>query len=125
MSKARSDNAPHIFTVADSAYQDMLHHEEQQNILFAGESFSGKTTNMRLCFEHLCLLGEGNASVHDRVKSALTVFNALTHAGTPLNNDSTRCVFQFQATFGSTGKLSGLIMWIYALEKMRVSSTDM
>jgi myosin-3 len=81
ISKARSENAPHVFTIADSAYQNMLHHEEQQNIVFAGESYSGKTTNMRLCFDHLSILGEGNASVFDRVKSAQSVFNALTHAG--------------------------------------------
>jgi myosin-3 len=35
MFKTRSDNAPHIFAVADSAYQDMMHHEEQQYIIFS------------------------------------------------------------------------------------------
>lgn len=125
MFKSRSDNAPHIFSVADSAYQDMMHHEEQQYIMFSGESYSGKTTNMRLCFEHLLIMGEGNAGVVSRIQNALIAINALTHAGTPLNNDSTRCVLQTQLTFGSTGKLSGGIFWINLLEKTRVSSTDM
>lgn len=125
MFKARSDNGPHIFAVADRAYQDMMHHEEQQNIVFSGESYSGKTTNMRLCLEHLCLIGEGHKGIQERIRHAMVAFNALTHAGTPLNNDSTRCVAQLQITFGSTGKLSGMIMWIYALEKMRVSTTNM
>lgn len=125
MFKTRSDNAPHIFSVADSAYQDMLHHEEQQFILFSGETYSGKSTNMRLCFEHLVIMGEGNAGVAKRANNALQAITALTHAGTPLNHDSTRCAFQLQVTFGQTGKLSGLIFWIYLLEKTRVSSTDM
>lgn len=125
MFKTRSDNAPHIFSVADSAYQDMLHHEEQQYILFSGETYSGKSTNMRLCFEHLVIMGEGNAGMAKRATNALQAITALTHAGTPLNHDSTRCVFQLQMTFGQTGKLSGLIFWIYLLEKIRVSSTDM
>lgn len=125
MFKSRSDNAPHIFSVADSAYQDMLHHEEQQFILFSGETYSGKSTNMRLCFEHLVIMGEGNAAVVKRAHNALQAITALTHAGTPLNHDATRCVFQLQMTFGQTGKLSGLIFWIYLLEKIRVSSTDM
>lgn len=125
MFKSRSDNAPHIFAVADSAYQDMLHHEEQQFILFSGESYSGKTTNMRLCFEHLTIMGEGNAGAAKRAANALQAVNALTHAGTPLNHDATRCVMQTQMTFGQTGKLSGVIFWIYLLEKIRVSSTDM
>lgn len=125
MFKSRSDNAPHIFSVADSAYQDMMHHEEQQFVLFSGESYSGKTTNMRLCFEHLVLMGEGNAGIAKRANNALQAVTALTHAGTPLNHDSTRCAMQLQMTFGQTGKLSGLIFWIYLLEKIRVSSTDM
>lgn len=125
MFKSRSDNAPHVFSVADSAYQDMLHHEEQQHIIFSGESSSGKTTNMRLCYEHLMYQGEGNAGIQKRTNAAVLAVNALTHAGTPLNNDSTRCVLQLQVTFGSTGKLSGIIFWTYLLEKTRVSSVDM
>jgi myosin III len=125
MYKSRSDNAPHIFSVADSAYQDMLHHEEQQFILFSGETYSGKTTNTRLCFEHLVLMGEGNAGIVKRVNNALQIVSTLTHSGTPQNHDSTRCAMQIQMTFGTTGKLSGLIFWIYLLEKLRVSTTDM
>lgn len=78
MSKSRSENSPHIFSVADSAYQDMLHHEEQQYILFSGESYSGKTTNMRLAFEHLIAMGDGNAGVANRIKNALHAINALS-----------------------------------------------
>jgi len=125
MFKSRSDNTPHIFAVADSAYQDMMHHEEQQFIIFSGETYSGKTSNMRLAFEHLIFMGEGNANASARAQSALLAVNSLTHAGTPLNHDATRCVMQMQMTFGSTGKLSGLIFWTYLLEKLRVSSTDM
>lgn len=125
MFKSRSDNAPHIFSVADSAFQDMLHHEEQQFILFSGETYSGKTTNMRLCFEHLVLMGEGNSGVAKRATNALSAITALTHSGTIQNHDSTRCVLQVQTTFGQTGKLSGVIFWLFMLEKTRVSSTDM
>jgi myosin-3 len=56
--KARSDNAPHIFSVADRAYQDMLHHEEPQHILLAGETLSGKTRNMLHLLRHLLFLGQ-------------------------------------------------------------------
>lgn len=121
--KSRSDNAPHIFAVADSAFQDMLHHEEPQHILFAGESYSGKTTQMRHALEHLCFLGETNCS--ERVRKSLKVIHALVNAGTPVNPDSTRCALQTQLTFGTSGKLSGAIYSVFLLEKLRVSSTDM
>lgn len=123
--KSRSENSPHIFSVADSAFQDMLHHEEPQHIIFAGESFSGKTINMRLAIKHLTILGEGNKGSGERILSALNVIHALVNAGTPLNADATRCALQTQLTFGKTGKISGAIFWIYLLDKLRVSSTDM
>lgn len=56
--KSRSDNAPHIYSVADSAFQDVVHNEEPQHILLAGESNSGKTTNMLHLVKHLMFLGK-------------------------------------------------------------------
>lgn len=123
--KSRSENSPHIFSVADSAYQNMLHHEEHQQIIMAGESYSGKTTNLRHAIKHLIFLGEGNKNIGERVIRAQKVTHAFVNAGTPINPDSTRCVYQAQITFGQTGKLSGAIYSVYLLEKNRVSSTDM
>lgn len=56
--KSRSDNAPHIYSVADSAFQDAFHNEEPQHILLAGESHSGKTTNVLHVIKHLMYLGK-------------------------------------------------------------------
>ncbi|XP_318814.5 neither inactivation nor afterpotential protein C [Anopheles gambiae] len=125
MFKSRSDNAPHVFAIADSAYQDMLHHEEPQHIILAGESYSGKTTNLKLLMKHLGVLGEGNPGVYERIVNGYKALSALTNAGTPLNPNSTRSIVQAQLTFGSTGKLSGAIFWVYLLEKLRISSTNM
>lgn len=103
----------------------MQHHEEPQHILFAGESYSGKTTQMKLAVDHLCYLGEGNSNCSERVRKSLKVIHALVNAGTPVNPDSTRCSLQTQLTFGTSGKLSGAIYSVFLLEKLRVSSTDM
>lgn len=111
--------------MADSAYQDMLHHEESQHIIFAGESYSGKTTNAKLAIKHLLILGDGNKGVSDRLRNATNAVSVLVNAGTPLNPDSTRCALETQVTFGPSGKLSGAIFWVFLLEKLRVSSTDM
>lgn len=125
MCKSRSENAPHILSVADSAYQDMLHHEDTQHIILAGESYSGKSTNARQILRHLYILGEGNKGLSDRIAGAVAVVDTIVNGGTPLNPNSTRCALQTQITFGSTGKLSGAIFWVYLLEKLRVSTTDM
>ncbi|XP_025074650.1 neither inactivation nor afterpotential protein C [Pogonomyrmex barbatus] len=122
--KSRSDNAPHIYSVADSAFQDVMLNEESQHILLTGESNSGKTTNMLHLVEHLMFLGKGLHDTGARVLRALKIIHAFTSAATPLNSNSTRCILQTQTTFGSTGKASGAIFWLYQLEKWRVSTRD-
>ncbi|KAM3962727.1 STKc_myosinIII_N_like and MYSc_Myo21 domain-containing protein ninaC [Aphomia sociella] len=123
--KSRSDNEPHIFAVADSAYQDALHHNEPQHIVFSGESKSGKTTNMLHALSHLTYLGSMKNNTSERIQKATKVIQAAITASTPINAHSTRGILQVQITYGSSGKLSGAIFWLYQLEKWRVSSTDM
>ncbi|KAH8412845.1 hypothetical protein KR009_006225, partial [Drosophila setifemur] len=122
--KSRSENQPHIFSVADIAYQDMLHHREPQHIVLSGESYSGKSTNAQLIIKHLCYLGDGNRGATGRVESSIKAILMLVNAGTPVNNDSTRCVMQYYLTFGKTGKMSGAVFNMYMLEKLRVATMD-
>ncbi|XP_012245016.1 neither inactivation nor afterpotential protein C isoform X1 [Bombus impatiens] len=122
--KSRSDNAPHIYSVADSAYQDVLHNEEAQHILLAGESNSGKTTNLMHLVRHLMYLGKSLQDIGARLMRAIKVIHAFSNAATPLNPNSTRCVLELETTYGSSGKASGAIFWLYQLEKWRVSTRD-
>ncbi|XP_076669129.1 STKc_myosinIII_N_like and MYSc_Myo21 domain-containing protein ninaC isoform X3 [Andrena cerasifolii] len=122
--KSRSDNAPHVYSVADSAYQDVLHNEEPQHILLAGESNSGKTTNVIHLIRHLMYLGKSLQDTGARLLRAIKVVQAFSNAATPLNPNSTRCMLQIQTTYGSSGKASGGIFWLYQLEKWRVSTRD-
>lgn len=55
--KSKSDHAPHIFAVADGAYQNMLHYREGQRILLFGETGSGKSVNATNIIKHLSYLG--------------------------------------------------------------------
>ena len=38
---------PHIYSVSDNAYQDMLRASENQSMLITGESGAGKTVNTK------------------------------------------------------------------------------
>ncbi|XP_026818211.1 neither inactivation nor afterpotential protein C [Rhopalosiphum maidis] len=124
--KCRSDNAPHIFSVADAAYQDMLHHEQPQHILMAGETKSGKSLNYGKLIEHLVFLGEQNhVKVNDiglKIKCAIDVIQAFGNAANKYHINSTRHVNQTQITYSSTGKISGAIFFIYQLEKWRITN---
>lgn len=74
---------------------------------------------------HLTHLGSMKNNTGERVQKAANVIQACISAGTPVNNNSTRGILQVQVTYGTSGKLSGGIFWLYQLEKWRVSSTDM
>ncbi|XP_046386617.1 neither inactivation nor afterpotential protein C isoform X2 [Ischnura elegans] len=122
--KALSDNAPHVFSMADRAYQDMLHHDEPQHILLAGESLSGKTTNFGHLVKHLIHLGECASNAGNRIQKSLEIIHAMGNAATPINRNSTRHVLHLEVTFSSTGKCSGAIFWVFQLERWRVTSND-
>ena len=56
--RARSDNPPHIFAVADSAYQALVHQSHNQAIVISGESGAGKTESANLLLKQLVYLGK-------------------------------------------------------------------
>ncbi|KAF0290913.1 Neither inactivation nor afterpotential protein C [Amphibalanus amphitrite] len=121
-SRARSDNAPHVYAVADRAHQDMAHHQRAQTIVFTGETGSGKTFNARMALAHLCHLGKSK-SLAEKVLGAGFVLELLGSAATSQNAASTRQVRYFETTFTKTGRLSGVIVWNYMLERWRVTDT--
>lgn len=46
--RARSDNPPHVFAMADAAYHAMLHQRRSQCIVISGESGAGLLKKIRL-----------------------------------------------------------------------------
>ena len=45
--KRRTEMPPHIFSISDNAYNDMLRNRENQSMLITGESGAGKTVNTK------------------------------------------------------------------------------
>lgn len=54
----REDSAPHIYSVAQSAYRNLLTTRQDQSIVLLGRSGSGKTTNCQHLVQYLvCIAG--------------------------------------------------------------------
>merc|ERR1719434_77439 len=125
--KRRNECWPHIFAVAEGAYQGMMNTGYNQSILITGESGAGKTENTKKVisyFATICSSGkrkEGEASLEDKIVQTNPVLEAWGNAKTVRNDNSSRFGKFIRIHFNSSGKLSGADMVVYLLEKSRLT----
>merc|ERR1719230_102331 len=125
--KRRTECWPHIFAVAEGAYQGMQNSMINQSILITGESGAGKTENTKKVisyFATICSSGkrkEGEASLEDKIVQTNPVLEAWGNAKTVRNDNSSRFGKFIRIHFNSSGKLSGADMVVYLLEKSRLT----
>merc|ERR1712061_143875 len=125
--KRRTECWPHIFAVAEGAYQGMQLSMINQSILIAGESGAGKTENTKKVisyFATICSSGkrkEGEASLEDKIVQTNPVLEAWGNAKTVRNDNSSRFGKFIRIHFNQAGKLSGADMVVYLLEKSRLT----
>ena len=125
--KRRSECPPHIFAIAEGAYQGMMNSGINQSILITGESGAGKTENTKKVisyFATICSSGkkkEGEASLEDKIVQTNPVLEAWGNAKTVRNDNSSRFGKFIRIHFNASGKLSGADMVVYLLEKSRLT----
>merc|ERR1712198_265071 len=125
--KRRNECWPHIFAIAEGAYQGMTNTGDNQSILITGESGAGKTENTKKVisyFATICSSGkkkEGEASLEDKIVQTNPVLEAWGNAKTVRNDNSSRFGKFIRIHFNASGKLSGADMVVYLLEKSRLT----
>jgi len=125
--KRRNECWPHIFAIAEGAYQGMNNSGINQSILITGESGAGKTENTKKVisyFATICSSGkrkEGEASLEDKIVQTNPVLEAWGNAKTVRNDNSSRFGKFIRIHFNQAGKLSGADMVVYLLEKSRLT----
>ncbi|TRY66528.1 hypothetical protein DNTS_015906 [Danionella cerebrum] len=132
--KRRSEAPPHIYSIADNAYNDMLRNRENQSMLITGESGAGKTVNTKRVIQYFAIvaaLGEAptkkgasatatGGTLEDQIIEANPAMEAFGNAKTLRNDNSSRFGKFIRIHFGPTGKLASADIDIYLLEKSRV-----
>uniref|UniRef100_A0A671W084 Myosin, heavy chain 7B, cardiac muscle, beta a n=1 Tax=Sparus aurata TaxID=8175 RepID=A0A671W084_SPAAU len=125
--KRRSEAPPHIYSIADNAYNDMLRNRENQSMLITGESGAGKTVNTKRVIQYFAIvaaLGDNPAkkggTLEDQIIEANPAMEAFGNAKTLRNDNSSRFGKFIRIHFGPTGKLASADIDIYLLEKSRV-----
>lgn len=69
----REDTAPHIYSMAQSAYRNLLTTRQDQSIVLLGKSGSGKTTNCQHIIQYLVsIAGSTNKTFSSRLERIQT-----------------------------------------------------
>jgi hypothetical protein len=103
--KRRAEVPPHLFSVSDGAYVNMLTDHENQSMLITGESGAGKTENTKKVIAYFATIGastkktaeqlandQKKGSLEDQVVQTNPVLEAFGNAKTVRNDNSSRFV---------------------------------
>merc|ERR1719232_895808 len=131
--KRRNEVPPHLFAIAEGAYQGMMHQAKDQSMLITGESGAGKTENTKKVITYFAILGatevkkkgnepvEKKANLEDRIVNTNPILESYGNAKTIRNDNSSRFGKFIRIYFNQMGKLAGGFIDVYLLEKSRVT----
>ncbi|XP_020322306.1 myosin-7-like [Oncorhynchus kisutch] len=129
--KKRQEAPPHIFSISDNAYQNMLTDRENQSILITGESGAGKTVNTKRVIQYFASIAasggkkdaaaQNKGTLEDQIIQANPALEAFGNAKTIRNDNSSRFGKFIRIHFDTRGKLASADIGTYLLEKSRVT----
>ncbi|KAM8975581.1 unconventional myosin-Ia isoform 1-T1 [Pelodytes ibericus] len=114
---------PHIYAVADDAYQSLRDRDRDQCILITGESGAGKTEASKLVMSYVAAVcGKGTEvnQVKEQLLQSNPVLEAFGNAKTIRNDNSSRFGKYMDIEFDFKGDPVGGVISNYLLEKSRV-----
>jgi myosin-5 len=130
---------PHIYAIAEDAYQSMLRSMEavgrnqqhhNQSILVSGESGAGKTVTTKIIMKYLATLSslrseqqeDDSIGIESQVLLSNPILESFGNARTVRNDNSSRFGKFIQILFAPSGCLLSASIQTYLLEKVRLIS---
>lgn len=135
--RSRDETKPHIFAIADEAYQKLMDEGQNQSILVTGESGAGKTENTKKVIQYLAAIASNeiasrptsrqssksskpSSNLSQQILRANPILEAFGNAQTMRNNNSSRFGKFIRIEFTDQGQIAGAFIDWYLLEKSRV-----
>ena len=100
--KRRDEMPPHVFSISDNAYNDMIRNRQNQSMLITGESGAGKTVNTKRVIQYFATVAahgaaklgvsllKGGGTLEDQIVAANPAMEAFGNAKTTRNDNSSR-----------------------------------
>ena len=120
--KPQKPMGPHVFAIANSAFQNLQLKGKNQAILISGESGAGKTEATKQCLAFLADVAGSEGNIEERILMANPVLEAYGNAKTLRNNNSSRFGKWIEIHFNNEGRtICGAKIDNYLLEKSRLA----
>nr|XP_026693787.1 unconventional myosin-Va [Ciona intestinalis] len=118
---------PHIFAIAEEAFNQMSRDDKNQSIIVTGESGAGKTVSAKYTMRYFATVGGSGdeSTVEQKVLASNPIMEAIGNAKTTRNDNSSRFGKYIQIGFSGRYHIIGAHMRTYLLEKSRVISQGM
>jgi len=111
---------PHIFAIAETAYNSMIQHQQNQSVLVSGESGAGKTESTKLILQFLSARTGRASGIEKMVLASVPVLEAMGNAETGRNDNSSRFGKLIKIQFNEEYYICGSTLSSYLLEKSRL-----
>ena len=126
------DLSPHVYAVADCAYDALRAENVSQSILVSGESGAGKTETAKLIMQYIAHTSssamsggdDGQKPTQDKVLDSNPLLEAFGNAKTSRNDNSSRFGKYVEMQFDADHRISGAAIRTYLLERSRVVKTN-
>lgn len=125
--KRREDADPHIYTITDNAYRQMVINQKNQSMLITGESGAGKTENTKKVVQYLAHVAGaegGGGKLEQQLIRTNPLLEAFGNAKTKRNNNSSRFGKFIEIDFNAAGVITGCVIQHYLLETTRIVSRN-
>ncbi|KAL3821565.1 hypothetical protein ACJIZ3_007470 [Penstemon smallii] len=100
-------DSPHVYAIADTAYNEMMTDGMNQSIIISGESGAGKTETAKIAMQYFAALGGGSGGIETEVLQTSCILEAFGNAKTSRNDNSSRFGKLIEIHFNATGKICG------------------
>ncbi|KAL7275148.1 Myosin type-2 heavy chain 1 [Rhizina undulata] len=132
--KRREDQDPHLFAIADTAYQAMVRDEKNQTIVVSGESGAGKTVSAKYIMRYFATVedpnrpgkrkksnqGETMSKTEEQILATNPIMEAFGNAKTTRNDNSSRFGKYIEIMFDKNVDIVGAKIRTYLLERSRL-----
>ncbi|MFH4977717.1 hypothetical protein AB6A40_004426 [Gnathostoma spinigerum] len=120
---AQYENLPHIYSIADEMFRNMLIDNEKQCVIISGESGAGKTVEAKHIMSYLCKIAGGGQRVKhikDVILQSNPLLESFGNSATVRNWNSSRFGKYVEIMFSRGGEPIGGKISNFLLEKSRV-----